>query len=161
MAAAKEEYERAFYILQQQRSPQEAIERLDKALEYSPTYGDAYVLKSYVYLDVAPNLDKALAAGQLAVKYAPTNPDSHFTLGLIYQRKGQFPQAEQALLQALSVNPNYPDVVLSLGDLYAEDMKNQKKAVETYRRYLETGGTETRARAYIQEAGGVEPATKQ
>ena len=161
MAAAKEEYERAFSILQHQRSPQEAIERLDKALEYSPSYGDAYVLKSYVYLDVAPNLDKALEAGHLAVKHAPTNPDSHFTLGLIYQRKGQFPEAERAFLQALSVNPNYTDVVLSLGDLYAEDLKDQKKAVEAYRRYLETGGTENRARTYIQQAGGIEPATKQ
>jgi tetratricopeptide (TPR) repeat protein len=161
LAAAKEEYDRAFTILQQQRSPQEAIERLDKALEYSPTYGDAYVLKSYVYLDVAPNLDKALAAGHLAVKHAPGNADSHFTLGLIYQRKGQFPEAEQAFLQALKVNPAYSDVHLSLGDLYAEDLKDKNKAVEAYRRYLETGGTENRARAYVQEAGGLESPRKQ
>jgi len=161
IAAAKEEYDRAFTILQQQRSPQEAIERLDKALELSPTYGDAYVLKSYVYLDVAPNLDKALAAGHLAVKHAPGNPDSYFTLGLIYQRKGQFPDAERAFLQALKVNPNYSDVLLSLGDLYAEDLKDQKKAVEAYRRYLETGGAENRARAYVQQAGSPDSPAKQ
>jgi tetratricopeptide (TPR) repeat protein len=160
LAAAKEEYDRAFTILQQQRSPQEAIERLDRALQLSPTFGDAYVLKSYVYLDVAPNLEKALTAGQLAVKHAPGNPDSYYTLGLIYQRKGQFPEAEQAFLQALKVNSAYSDVHLSLGDLYAEDMKDRKKAVEAYRRYLETGGTDARAKAYIQQAGGAETPAK-
>jgi tetratricopeptide (TPR) repeat protein len=159
-AAAREEYERAFSILQQQRSPQEAIERLDRALEYDPSYGDAYVLKSYVYLDVAPNLDKALAAGQLAVKHAPTNPDSYFTLGLIYQRKGQLIEAERAFRQALTVNPNYSDVYLTLGDLYAEDLKDPKKAVEAYRRYLEIGGTDNRARVYIEKAEAQEPPTK-
>lgn len=159
-AAAREEYERAFSVLQQQRSPQEAIERLDKALEYNPAYGDAYVLMSYVYLDVMPNLDKALAAGQLAIKHAPANPDSHYTVGLIYQRKGQFAEAERALLQALTVNPGYSDVYLSLGDLYAADFKDRGKAVAAYQRYLETGGTDHRARTYIEQAGASEQSSK-
>jgi uncharacterized caspase-like protein len=160
LAAAKQEYERAFAILQQQRSPQEALERLDKALAYAPTFGDAYVLMSYVYLDVLPNLDKALEAGQLAVKHASTNPDSFFTLGLIYQRRGQFAEAEKAFQQAVVVNPGYPDVYLSLGDLYAEDLKDEKKASEAYKRYLEVGGSDNRARNYLQKSGETEPAAK-
>jgi len=44
-------------------------------------------------------------------------------------------------------------VHLSLGDLYAEELKDQKKAVESYTKYLETGGTEGRAKAYIEKAG--------
>lgn len=161
MAAAREEYEKAFSILQQQRSVEEAIERLNKALEYNPAYGDAYVLKSYLYLEFAPNLDEALAAAQQAVKYAPNNPDSPYTLGLVLQRRGQFAEAEQALRKALEVNPNYTDVYLSLGDLYAEDLKDQKKAVEAYKRYLETGGTENRVRAYLAQVGALPPAVTQ
>jgi tetratricopeptide (TPR) repeat protein len=153
IAAAKEEYEQAFTILQNQGSVQEAIDRLNKALRYSPKYGDAYVLKSYAYLDLAPNLSEALAAAQEAVKYAPENPDSAYTLGLVLQRKGQFAEAEQAMRQALEVNPNYADVYLSLGDLYAEDLKDQGKAVEAYRRYLEMGGTESRVKEYLEQAG--------
>ena len=160
-AAAKEEYEQAFSILQQQQPVQEAIGRLNKALQYNPAYGDAYVLKSYVYLELAPDLQEAMAAAQKAVEYAPNNPDSAYTLGLVFQRKGQLTEAERAMRQALAVNPNYADVYLSLGDLYADDLKDQQKAVETYRRYLETGGTEDRAKTYLEHHGAIAPSTKQ
>jgi len=159
-AAAKEEYEEAFSLLQQQKSVQDALDHLNRAIKYSPAYGDAYVLKSFLYLERLPNIEEALAAAQLATKYAPTNPDSHYTLGLVLQRKGRFDEAEKALQQALAVNPNYSDVYLSLGDLYAEDMKDKNKAVEAYRRYLETGGTENKAKDYIDQAEASKPASK-
>jgi tetratricopeptide (TPR) repeat protein len=161
ITAAKEEYEQAFSILQQQRSAQDALARLDKALEYYPEYGDAYVLKSYVYLEHVPNVAEALSAARLAVKYAPNNPDSSYTLGLVLQRSGQFPEAEQAMQQALAVNPNYSDVYLSLGDLYAEDLKDKTKAVEAYKRHLETGGVEGRARTYLEQNGAISAPAKQ
>jgi tetratricopeptide (TPR) repeat protein len=161
IAAAKQEYEQAFSILQQQQSAQEALERLNKALEYDPGYGDAYVLKSYVYLEHVPNLKEALSAAQSAVKFAPHNPDSSYTLGLVLQRRGQFSEAEQAMRQALAVNPNYSDVYLSLGDLYAEDLKDKPKAIEAYKRHLETGGIETRARSYLEQNSAVTPSVKQ
>jgi tetratricopeptide (TPR) repeat protein len=161
IAAAKEEYEQAFSILQQQRPAQEALERLNKALEYDPRFGDAYVLKSYLYLEHIPNVAEALAAARSAVQYAPDNPDSSYTLGLVLQRKGQFPEAERAMQQALAVNPNYSDVYLSLGDLYAEDLKDTSKAVAAYKRHLETGGVEGRARAYLEQNGAIAPPAKQ
>jgi hypothetical protein len=160
-AAAKEQYDKAYSLLQQQRSVQEALDRLNKAIGYDPTFGDAYVLKSYLLLELQPNLDEALVAGELAVKHAPKNPDAHYTLGLVLQKKGRFADAERALLQAAAVNASYADVYLSLGDLYAEDLKDQKKAAEAYRRYLETGGTENRVRDYLQGKGGVAPPAKQ
>ena len=161
IAAAKDEYDQAFSILQQQQSAQEALARLNKALEYNPGYGDAYVLKSYVYLEHLPNLTEALAAARSAVKFAPANPDSSYTLGLVLQRSGQFSEAEQAMRQALAVNPNYSDVYLSLGDLYAEDLKDKAKALDAYRRHLETGGIEGRAKAYLEQNGSVLPSTIQ
>jgi tetratricopeptide (TPR) repeat protein len=157
VAAAKELYEEAFSLLQKQRPPAEALELLDQALAYDPIFGDAYVLKSYVYLDLLPRLDEALAAAMLAVQHAPENPDSHFTLGLIWQRKGQFPEAERAFQQALAVNPRYRDVYLALGDLYADGLKDIPKSVEAYRRYVETGGTDPRAKSIIEK---LEPAPR-
>ena len=161
LAAAREEYEQAFSILQQQRPAQDALIRLNKALEYNPGFGDAYVLKSYLYLEHLPNLTEALQAAQSAVKYAPGNPDSSYTLGLVLQRQGQFAAAEQAMQKALEVNPNYSDVYLSLGDLYAEDLKDTSKAVQAYTRYLETGGSDSRARSYLEQNGTVAPPTPQ
>jgi len=161
IAAAKREYDEAFSLLQQQRPAEEALARLNKAIEYNPAYGDAYVLKSYVYLEMLPKLDEALVAGELAVRYAPENPDSHYTLGLVLQKKGQYAQAEKALLQAVAVNPTYTDVYLALGDLYATDLKDRQKSIQAYQRYLETGGTENRVRTYLESAGKAPAAPNQ
>ena len=151
-AAARMQYEQAFAMLQSGKSQDEALERLNKALEYDPTFGDAYVLKSYVRLEVLPNIDEALAAGKLAVQYAPNNPDSHYTLGLIYEKRGQYAEAEKALRAALAVNPSYVDVYFTLGALYADDLKDQKKAVEAFERYLELGGSHSRAHEAVAQS---------
>jgi tetratricopeptide (TPR) repeat protein len=151
-AAAKMQYEQAFALLQNGKSQEEALERLNKALEYDPKFGDAYVLKSYVRLEVLPDIDEALAAGKLAVQYAPNNPDAHYTLGLIYEKRGQYAEAERALRAALAANPNYVDVYFTLGALYADELKDQKKAVEAFERYLELGGTHSRAREVVAQS---------
>ncbi len=149
---AKAHYERAVVLLQEGKSGAEALERLDRAIGYDPTFGDAYVLKSYVRMDVVPNLDEALATGLLAVKYAPGNPDSFYTLGLIHEKRGEFAEAEAALRQALLVNNIYQDVYFALGALYADHLNDQAKSVEAFRRYLELGGTHARARATVSQA---------
>jgi tetratricopeptide (TPR) repeat protein len=150
--AAKAQYEQAFALLQEGKYAEEALERLNRAIQYDPTFGDAYVLKSYVRLEVVPNLDEALAAAQLAVKHAPDNPDSFYTLGLIQQKRGQFKEAEEALVQAAKVNPAYQDVYFSLGTLYADQLQDQPKSVEAFRRYLELGGMHARARDVVTQA---------
>jgi tetratricopeptide (TPR) repeat protein len=147
--AAKMQYEQAFALLQSGKSSEEALERLDKALEYDSTFGDAYVLKSYVRLEVLPNLDEALSSAKQAVQYAPKNPDSQYTLGLVYEKRGQYLEAERAMREALVVNPDYVDVYFSLGILYADEIKDQPKSVEAFTRYLELGGNHTRARAAV------------
>ena len=159
--AAKMQYDQAFALLQTGKSSEEALERLNKALEYDPTFGDAYVLKSYVLLEVLPNLGEALSAAKLAVQYAPKNPDSQYTLGLIYEKRGQYADAERAMREALVVNPNYVDVYFSLGILYADEIKDQPKSVEAFTRYLELGGNHARARAAVAQSpppGSVMPA---
>lgn len=150
--AAKAQYERAVALLQEGKSMEEALERLDRAIGYDPTYGDAYVLKSYVRLEVMPNLDEALATGQLAVEFAPENPDSFYILGLIHEKRGKFVEAEAAFQQALRVNNTYQDVYFALGALYADHLHDQPKSVEAFRRYVELGGTHARARAVLSQA---------
>ena len=155
--AAKMQYEQAFALLQTGKSTEEALERLNKALEYDSTFGDAYVLKSYVLLEVLPNLDDALSAAMLGVQYAPKNPDSQYTLGLIYEKRGQYTEAEHAMREALVVNPNYVDVYFSLGILYADEIKDQSKSVEAFTRYLELGGNHARARAAVAQSTPAKP----
>lgn len=157
--AARMQYEQAFALLQSGKSGDEALERLNKALEYDPTFGDAYVLKSYVRLEVVPNLDEALAAAKSAVQYAPKNPDSHYTLGLIFEKRGQYADAERAMRDALMANPSYVDVYFTLGTMYADEIKDQKKAVEAFERYLELGGNHSRARDAVAQSRASEQST--
>ncbi|HMU53396.1 MAG TPA: tetratricopeptide repeat protein [Nitrospira sp.] len=156
--AAKLQYDQAFALLQTGKSADEALERLDRALEYDPDFGDAYVLKSYVRLEVVPDLNEALSVGKLAVQHAPKNPDSHYTLGLIYEKRGQYQEAEQAMLNALAVNPTYVDVYFSLGVLYEDELKNDQKAIEAFQRYLELGGNHVRAREAVARGNQSQPA---
>lgn len=149
---AKAQYERAFALLREGKAIEEAVERLNRAIDYDPTYGDAYVLKSYVRLEVLPNLDEALSAGLLATQYAPENPDSFYLLGSIYEKRGKFRDAEVAFHQALRVNDAYQDAYFALGELYADRLSEPHKSVEAFRRYLELGGTHDRARAVVDQA---------
>lgn len=150
--AAKMRYDQAYALLQSGKSSEEALRLLNTALEYDSTFGDAYVLKSYVLLEVLPNLDAALAAAMLAMQYAPKNPDSPYTLGLIYEKRGQYAEAERAMREALVVNSDYTDVYFSLGILYADEMKDHAKSVEAFTRYLELGGNHARARAAVAQS---------
>ncbi len=86
------------------------------------------------------------------MQYAPKNPDSQYTLGLIYEKRGQYAEAERAMREALIVNPGYVDVYFSLGTLYADQMKDQRKAVEAFERYLELGGNHSRAREAVAQS---------
>jgi lipoprotein NlpI len=52
----------------------------------------------------------------------------------------------------LKANPKYVDVYFTLGALYADEMKDQKKAVEAFERYLELGGTHNRAREAVAQS---------
>jgi len=149
---AQSHYEQAFAALQEGKPATEALEHLTVAITSDPTFGNAYVLKGYLHLDAMPDLDAAFAAAQLAVKYAPSNPDSFYTLGLIEERRGHAGEAETALRQALTINPDYQDVYFSLGVLYADHLKDQSKSVEAFRRYLELGGAHARARTAVNEA---------
>ncbi len=151
-AAAQTLYYQALTVLQNREPAQGALDLLNQALGYDPTYSDAYILKAFLLLERVPDIDGALEAATMGVQLAPENPDSHFTFGLVLQRKAMYPEAERAYLKALKVNPTYEDVYLVLGDLYANDLKDQTKAVETYERYLQQGGTTNRAREYIQQS---------
>ncbi|NGZ02791.1 MAG: hypothetical protein CV090_07050, partial [Nitrospira sp. WS238] len=90
--------------------------------------------------------------GLLAAKYAPENPDSFYVLGMIYEKRGTFKDAEAAFQQAVQVNNAYQDAYFALGELYADRLNEPHKSVEAFRRYIELGGTHDRARAAVNDA---------
>lgn len=150
--AAQAQYEQAVALLQGGKYAEEALVKLDRAIEYDPTFADAYILKSYLRLEVLPHLDEALVAGQQAVKHASDNPESFYTLGLVHEKMGHYREAEQAFVQAATLKPDNPEVYFSLGTLYADQLEDESKSVAAFRRYLELGGAHPRARADVSQA---------
>jgi Flp pilus assembly protein TadD len=150
--AAKNEYEQAVALLQGGKYADEALARVDRAIELDPTFAEAYMLKGYLHQELLPDFDQALAAGQQAVKYAPENPDAFYALGQVHEKLGHFKEAEQAFVQAAKLNPDNPDVYFTLGVLYEDQLNDPAKSVEAFRRFLELGGVHARARAAVSQA---------
>jgi uncharacterized caspase-like protein len=150
--AAKNEYEQALGHLQGGKYADEALASLNRAIEYDPTFAEAYILKTYLRLEVLPQLDEALAAGQQAVKHAPDNADAFYTLGLVHEKMGHYKDAEHAFLQAAKLKSENPDVYFSLGMLYEDQLNDTPKSVEAFRQYLKLGGVHARARAAVNQA---------
>ena len=149
--AAKNEYEQAVAHLQGGKYAEEALARLNRAIEYDPTFAEAYMLKSYLRLELLPQLDEALAAGQQAVKYAPENADAFYTLGQVHEKMGHYKEAEEAFVQAAKLNRENPDVYFALGTLYEDQLNDPAKSIEAFRRYLQLGGVHARARAAVSQ----------
>ncbi len=150
--AAQTQYEQAVALLQGGKYAEEALVRLNRAIEYDPTFAEAYILKSYLRLEILPHLDEALVAGQQAVKHAPDNPESFYTLGLVHEQMRHYKEAEEAFVQAAKLKPDNPEVYFSLGTLYADHLEDEGKSVTAFRRYLELGGAHARARAAVSQA---------
>jgi tetratricopeptide (TPR) repeat protein len=64
---------------------------------------------------------EASAVLQLATLLGPYRPETHFNLGLVYERLGMFQKAEQELLLSLRLDPNQADTRNTLGVVYAEE----------------------------------------
>ena len=131
---------------------EEALVRLNRAIEYDPTFAEAYMLKSYLRLELLPQLDEALAAGQLAVKYAPENADAFYTFGQVHEKMGHYKEAEEAFVRAAKLDTENPEVYFALGTLYEDQLNDPVKSVEAFRRYLQLGGVHARARAAVSQA---------
>ena len=150
--AAKAEYEQAVALLQGGKYAEEALARVNRAIEYDASFAEAYMLKSYLRQELLPQLDEALAAAQEAVKHAPENPDAFYMLGQVHEKVGHYKDAEQAYVRAAKLNPENPDLYFALGTLYEDQLNEPGKSVEAFRRYLDLGGTHARARAAVSQA---------
>ncbi|HEU4684352.1 MAG TPA: tetratricopeptide repeat protein [Nitrospira sp.] len=146
------QYEQAVSLLQEGKYGEKALERLNRAIELDPSFGDAYVLKSYIRLEILPDLDEALAAGQQAVKYASDNPEAFSVLGQIQAKLEHYREAEEAFLHAVTLNPDNRELYFALGTLYGDHMGDEPKSVAAFRQYLRLGGTDAGARAAVSQA---------
>lgn len=114
----------------------EEAERAFAALAKShPELGGAQANLGLIY-SRAGKTDEAVAALEMAVKASPKQPVFQNQLGVAYRQQGQFAKARAAYEKALDLDPNYAAACLNLGILHDLYLRDAKRALELYDRYL-------------------------
>lgn len=114
----------------------EEAERAFSALAKSnPELGGAQANLGLIY-GRAGKLDEAVAALEQAVRASPKQPLFLNQLGIAYRQQGQFVKARGAYEKALELDPNYAAACLNLGILHDLYLRDAKRALELYDRYL-------------------------
>lgn len=82
-----------------------AVESLKTALQIDPNRVQAHRLLGRIYLLYLAKSTEAIGSFQTAIKLDPENPITHQLLGVAHFRCNQYPEAIQALRQAIELNP--------------------------------------------------------
>ena len=93
-----------------------AIEQFQEALDHDPNYALGYVgladsylaLELYAGLPASEVVPKARAAADRALQLDDSLSEAHATSAFINQKLWRWPEVEQELKRAISLNPNYP-----------------------------------------------------
>ncbi len=81
------------------------------------------------------SLESATDALRLAVRLGPNRPESHYDLGLIYERRDMLTEAEQEMLATLRLDPDQLDARNMLGIIYARQGQ-RNRATDQWRDLL-------------------------
>jgi tetratricopeptide (TPR) repeat protein len=109
-----------------------ALEAFRRAGEIDDENAHVHCGLARVYL--ASRQDRKAAATALrAIGLLYQYPAAHFTLGVALHRMGRVSEAEQALLVAIAINPNYAAAHERLATLYDEHPAQPEKAEEERR----------------------------
>jgi tetratricopeptide (TPR) repeat protein len=91
----------------------EAEEALDQAVRTSGGNSDVMVSAAQILLELG-RADKAMALARGVIQREPRNGLAHYTLGLVFERQGNIPQAIAQLERALECMPSSPEVTQEL-----------------------------------------------
>ena len=126
-----------------------AVESVKKAIQISPNREEAHRLLGRIYLLYLAKTTEAIESFQTVLKLNPDNPTTHQLLGVAYFRQNQYPEAIQALRQAIELNPkvspDYPyHPYYDLGMVYLKQGKFND-AIRCFERAIELDPDQIRA----------------
>jgi tetratricopeptide (TPR) repeat protein len=91
---------------------------------------------SFCYVQIY-EYDKAIKHGEIALKLDPKNASNLYSLGLVYQRKQDYPNAEKYILEALAIQDVSLDTEYSkLASIYNQQ-KKYKEGIAAFQRSIE------------------------
>ena len=99
--------------------PQQALERVNKALAANPKDPQARFLKGLIYTEQGNTKDATDIFLGLTKDY-PDLPEPYNNLAVIYASQGQYEKARSSLEQSIRTHPSYATAYENLGDVYAK-----------------------------------------
>ncbi|HET7669450.1 MAG TPA: tetratricopeptide repeat protein, partial [Burkholderiales bacterium] len=118
--------------------PQQALERVNKALAANPRDPQARFMKGLILTEQGKLPDAIDIFTKLTQDY-PNLPEPYNNLAVIYASQGQYEKARGALEQSIRTHPSYATAYENLGDVYA------KLASQAYGKALQLDGSNTGA----------------
>ena len=152
------------YIAAPQKSLDESIELLNKAMKLEPKNPQNFILMGDALLEKNP-ADGSLAIKQYneAIKLNPQSSTGLLRIGKLYERARNYPLALEHYKKAIEIEPNFAPAYREMAELYHKGNMDDK-AIEMYQKYLQLNNTmEARYRyaSFLFEKGNYEEAIKE
>jgi protein O-mannosyl-transferase len=113
-----------------------ALKEFKEAIRINPSYALAHHKIGVIYYN-QNRYNEAIEEYKKSIDIDPNYAPSYDSLGVIYAQKGLYDEALQNCLTALKIDPNFADAHKNIGIIYASMVKDYKKAIEHFERYLE------------------------
>jgi tetratricopeptide (TPR) repeat protein len=99
--------------------PQQALERVNRALAAKPKDPQARFLKGLIYAEQGNQKEASEIFLKLTQDY-PDLPEPYNNLAVLYAAQGHYEKARTALEQSIRTHPSYATAYENLGDVYAK-----------------------------------------
>jgi len=105
-----------------------SIDEFKKAIAKNDKLPQAHYFLALAYLgrDGESGFKTAVPELEAEAKLSPNEERTHFLLGYIALRQQRFAEAEKELLRATEINPQNPDPLISLGQLYTDKERDSE-----------------------------------
>jgi tetratricopeptide (TPR) repeat protein len=114
----------------------EAFQFFRRATQLDPTYFEAYYCLGLTSFKLR-NFQSARTAWENALRLRPNDADARYNLALTLKAAGYAKEAAEELEKLLSVHPDEARAHLTLGNLYADQLRDIPRARKHYNRVLQ------------------------
>jgi cytochrome c-type biogenesis protein CcmH/NrfG len=135
---------------------QARITAMQSVVARDPKNVEAWVQLGNDYFDTRQP-QKAIDAYQRALELRPANPNVLTDQGVMYRELGQFDKAVANFQKANQVDGKHVQSLFNLGVVYLNDLKQPKKAVETWNKIIQIAPQSDQA---VQARTAIEDAKK-
>jgi cytochrome c-type biogenesis protein CcmH/NrfG len=135
---------------------QQQIKTLEAIVAEDPANRQAWVQLGHRYFD-AKNPMKAIEAYDKALAIDGNDPDVLTDQAIMFRQLGWYEKAIETFQQANKLNPEHGNSLFNMGIVYMQDLGDNEKAIEAFRRFLvlvPTGPSADRAKRMIAHMDG-------